>query len=342
MHNFLQKIFFIIACLSVNYAAAQVLPPDFVCVKSDTLLWNPANNACGDFVSYDIYFSEMKEGPYTLLTSISDQAQNKFFHANPLDLTLYYYLESNHNCPGQSFLQSDTLNNRSPEIPTVTSLAVFGNNVEISWEESNSPQTSGYIVYRVIDGATVPIDTVFTSLSYLDVNANPLNQVETYFVLALDPCGNTSLFGDPQSTYMLDSEIIECLQEINISWIPTENFPNGIASQEIWVSENGASPVLNGRVDGSTDNYSLPDVIEGTEYCIFVRAISNGEGFEVSTNTVCLTPTVLRPVTDLYFSNLDVQNNGNVEIEWIWNEDAAEYSFCQSNSTFYRFKWWIS
>jgi len=322
MHNFLQKIFFIIACLSVSYVDAQVLPPDFVCVNGDTLLWNPVNNTCGDFVSYDIYFSEMEQGPYTLLTSIPDPAQDKFFHSNPTGLTLYYFLESNHNCPGELFLQSDTLNNRSPEIPSVTNLTVIGNNVEIRWAESTSPETFAYIVYRITEIGTVPIDTVFTGLSYLDLNSDPLNQTETYFVLALDPCGNTSLFGDPQSTYTLESEVIECLQEINIRWEPTTNFPNGIATQEIWVSEDGAPPVLDGRVDGNTSEYSLPEVTEGIEYCIFVRAISNGDGFEASTNTVCLTPAITRPVTELYFRNINVLNNGNVGIEWIWNEDA--------------------
>ena len=157
----------------------------------------------------------------------------------------------------------------------------------------------------------------------MDLNSDPLNQTETYFVLALDPCGNTSLFGDPQSTYTLESEVITCLQEINISWEPTTNFPNGIATQEIWVSLDGAPPFLDGRVDATTSGYNLPDLIEGSEYCIFVRAISNGDGFEASTNTVCLTPTITRPNTELFFTNVDVLNNGNVEIEWVWNEDAV-------------------
>ncbi len=323
MHNFLQKILFVIACLSVDYVSAQVLPPDFVCVKSDTLIWNPVSNPCGDFVSYDIYFASMEQGPYALLASIIDPAENKFFHSNPSDLTWYYYLESNHNCPGQTFFKSDTLDNRSPEVPSITNLSVVGNNVEIIWEESTSPETIGYIIYRETNAGTVPIDTIFTDVAYIDSEADPMNQTETYYVLALDPCGNTSLFGDPQRTYMLNSEVIECLQEINISWIPTTNWPSGIATQEVWISEDGATPILHGSLAGEISNYTIPEVKEGTEYCIYVKAISNGDGFEVTTNTVCLTPSVIEPITSLYFKNVDIQLNDNVEIEWIWNADAA-------------------
>lgn len=323
MHNFIQRILFVIACLSVNYASAQVLPPDFVCVKSDTLIWNPVSNPCGNFVSYDIYFASMEQGPYALLAVITDPAENKFFHSNPSDLTWFYYLESNHNCPGQTFLKSDTLDNRSPEVPSVTSLSVVGNNVEIEWEQSASPETSGYIIYRVTNAGTIPIDTVFVGVSYIDSNADPNNQIETYYVLALDPCGNTSLFGDPQSTYMLESEVIECLQQINISWVPTTNWPSGIATQEVWVSEDGATPILHGSIAGSISSYTIPAVKEGVEYCIFVGAISNGDGFRANTNTICVTPSVIQPNTELYFKNANIQSNDNVMVEWVWNEDAA-------------------
>lgn len=323
MHKFYYKFLFVIFCLSGSYGYAQVLAPDFICVKNDTLIWSPVNNLCGPFQSYDIYFASMPSGPYSLLARITDPSETKYFHVNPADLTWYYYLESNHDCPGQILFKSDTLDNRSPEIPQVESLSTIGNTVEIKWGESSSPETEGYIIYRVSDAGAIPIDTVFGDVTYLDETANPIDKDETYFVLALDPCGNTSLFGDPQTTYRLDYMVEECLQEIIISWVPTSNFAAGISEHEIWIGEKGSAPILITSIDGSANEFTVSEAKEGVEYCIFVKAISNGDRFEANTNTVCITPTVVEPVRELYFKNFNVENTGNVEVTWIWNENAA-------------------
>ncbi len=323
MHKFYCKLLCIIFWLSGSYGYAQVLAPDFICVKNDTLVWTPVSNLCGPFESYDIYFSSMPSGPYSLLARITDASETKYFHTNPADLTWYYYIESNHDCPGQIFLKSDTLDNRSPDIPDIESLSTIDNTVEIKWKPSTSPETEGYIIYRVLGNGTVPIDTVFGDVTYLDLSANPIEKDETYFVLALDACGNTSLFGDPQTTYRLNHEVIECLQEIVISWIPTNNFANGIFEHEIWIGENGSAPILFASIDGAANEFTVSEAKEGVEYCIFVKAVSNGDRFEANTNTVCITPTIVEPVRDLYFKNLDVQIDGNVEVTWVWNEDAA-------------------
>ena len=339
MHSFLQRILFIICCFSVSYANAQVLPPVFNCLKSDTLIWTPTPNSCGTFESYDIYTASTFDGPYSLLTSIFDPVDIKYFHPNPTDELRFYYLESNHNCPGQIRLKSDTLNNLPPELSKVINLSIIGNNVEIVWEESTSPETIGYIIYRVIGGNPIPIDTVYNDVTYLDVSASPLTQSESYNIVSLDFCGNTSLFGQPQSTTLLNSEVQKCLQRIDFNWIPTANWQDGIAAQEIWIGVDGASPVLVETVDENTNSYMIENLIQGVEYCVFIRAISNVGGYQVITNTVCIEPTIVQPIVDLYFKNIDVQNNDNVEVEWFWNNNAElksaslNYTLVGGNST---------
>ena len=323
MYKYLFIIFFTISCIWVSHIQAQVLAPDFVCVKNDTLIWTPATNSCGTFQSFDIYFSSMLEGPYTLLEQITDPLQTTFFHNNPADLQFFYFLESNYDCPGQNPLQSDTLDNRSPEIPEINSLSTIGNTVVVNWLPSLSPQTVGYIIFRQTTSGTIPIDTVFNDFTYIDLNANPQVQDETYFVLALDPCENTSLFGEPQTTYRLNAEIADCLQEIRISWTPTNNFENGIARQEVWLGENGAAPVRIETLTGNDTFFTLPNIVDGVEYCFFIRAVSNIDEFEVNSNTVCIAADIVNPVRELYMTNVDFINNEALDISWGWNENAA-------------------
>ena len=154
-------------CIFALAGKGQVLAPDFLCVKSDTLFWNPVANPCGPFQSYDIYVSANESGPFSLLASISDPMQIKFFHTNPTNQQWYYYLESNHDCPGEQVLQSVILDNQPPKIPLLESVSVVGDDVLVEWTPSISPETFAYIIYRRTPLGTIPIDTVFCSRRFL-------------------------------------------------------------------------------------------------------------------------------------------------------------------------------
>ena len=95
-----------------NKTIAQVFPPGFLCVRSDTLFWDIPTNNCGIFNNYEILFSANSTGPFNLLGTISNQGQDFFHHPNPTANTWYYYLQSDFNCPGEIVLQSDTLDNQ--------------------------------------------------------------------------------------------------------------------------------------------------------------------------------------------------------------------------------------
>ena len=172
---------------------AQVFPPDFLCVRSDTLFWNIPTNPCGTFNSYEVFFSANPNGPFNPLGTVSNQGQNFFHHPNPTANTWYYYLESDFNCPGEMVLQSDTLDNQQPEIAVLNKASVNGNSIELEWQESPSPEVSAYIILRNTPMGTIAIDTVPSgTTSFIDVNAFPSDQSETYFILAIDDCGNRS------------------------------------------------------------------------------------------------------------------------------------------------------
>ena len=313
---------FVFCLLFSNKTTAQILPPDLLCVQSDTLFWGLPNNPCGSFNNYSIYISSDINGPFNLLTTITNQAQTFYADPNPSGVTWYYYMESDFNCPGELVLQSDTLDNRSPEPVIITSASVNGNNVEINWLPSVSPETSGYIIFRNTPTGTEIVDTVLNAISYIDATASPASQPETYFVIAMDACGNTSIFDAPH-TSIFATEIVEgCNQTITLNWNLYENWANGIESHEIWLGLNGNLPIQVGTASATDTSFVFENANDSDDYCFFIKAVAAVSGFSANSNEICLTPDLTQPMRNITLKNVSVLPDNSVELTWDWDDDA--------------------
>ncbi len=302
--------------------SAQIQPPEFLCVRGDTLFWNLPNNNCGPFNSYEVWGSQNPAGPFSLLSSVTNPAQDFYFFANPGGELWYFYLLSNYDCPGQTALPSDTLDNRPPDISPIQSVSVIDGNVLVTWEPSLSPEVFGYIVYRETPVGVVPIDTVFSGNTYQDINGAPDMQQESYFVKALDQCGNTSIFDLKHSTIFLEGTLNPCRQSIELSWNLYQNWPNGIGEQQIWASVNGSAPALAETISGSAPAFEFKNLNDGDTYCVFVQAVEAGTGVVSRSNEICLTAEIVQAVKDFFIKNVTVNPNNEVEITWGWNSNA--------------------
>ncbi len=318
--KYIVPLLFLFLCLELK---AQVFPPDFQCVRNDTLFWETPVNTCGAFISYDIYFSENINGPYTLLASITDQSTDNFFHSNPVGTTFYYYFETNANCPGEPVIRSDTLNNESPLASPINVVSVNGNNVEIEWTASSSPEVTNYIIYRTSPVGALPIDTVSALVTnYTDIGADPLNQSESYFVLAMDACGNTSVFDLPHFTIFLDNVVDICEKSIRLDWNRYRNWVNGIAQQELWLSVNDEPFSLLETLSASDSVYLFSNTNDGDKYCFYIRNIEQNTGIVALSNIECIDLDIVEPVRTLYLKNVSVNLANQVELTWVWNTDA--------------------
>jgi fibronectin type 3 domain-containing protein len=163
----LTSMFFLFA----ESKAQNILPPTLTCVINDfvgsniTIEWQNVNNPCGAFVSYNVYAANSVNGPYTLIATITNQAQTTYIDSGALttNQTWFYYMEAEFNCPGFTPLQSDTIQNESnPKVPAIISASVNpDNSVTFTWAPSASPQTQYYIVYAYLPGGgVVALDTV--------------------------------------------------------------------------------------------------------------------------------------------------------------------------------------
>lgn len=318
-------------------AAAQVLPPNFICIKNDTLLWEIPNNTCGAFSSYDIFASQNPAGPYSLLAAITNQGQTSFFHSNAGSGTWHYYLQSNFNCPGQVALSSDTLDNRIPEPPRLSSVSVNADkDIELSWSPSASPEVFAYIISKNTPSGTRIIDTVFGGTNFVDTTALPDVQQEAYFVVAIDPCGNTSLVTPPHSNILMQAEgASACDRSVKISWTLYQNWANGVEKHEIWVQENGTPARLVGQAASNATAFTFENANAGVEYCFFVKAIENGTGFASNSNQVCLTLDVVQGVTELVATSATITADNKVQLSWIWNANAeiSKYEILRATGT---------
>jgi gliding motility-associated-like protein len=302
--------------------SAQIQAPQFLCVRGDTLFWELPSNNCGPFVAYEVWGSQNEVGPYQLLNSVTNPNQDFYFHPNPGGLQWFFFLRSNYTCPGQVPLTSDTLDNRPPEKSPLLSVSVQGSDVLVTWQPSPSPEVIGYIVYRETAIGVVPIDTVYAGNTYLDTAAAADVQQESYFVNALDACGNTSIFDLKHSTILLEGSLNPCGQSISLSWTPYNNWPAGIGQQTVWAGINGTSPSAALNIGKNDTAFEFPDLNDGDVYCLFIQATAQGTGAVARSNQICLTADIIQAIRDMYVVNVSVNASNQAVVTWAWNQNA--------------------
>ncbi|MDP4998647.1 MAG: gliding motility-associated C-terminal domain-containing protein [Saprospiraceae bacterium] len=306
------------------YLKTQVPAPALICVNNDTLVWETPTVTCGSITGYRIYGSQNDLTNFQVIRTVDDPTRQTFFHQEAGGSLWYYYMETIADCPTQALLASDTLDNRIPVISPLAYVSVVGDaEVEIAWKASPSPEVFAYIILKNTPSGTQPIDTVFGATSYRDRDEAIQREPVAYYVLAMDRCGNTSLFDASHQTIFLESgEVSRCDQTIDLKWTAYNNWSAGVARYEIWYRENGLSPQLAGSVAGNTLAYVFENANDQTEYCFSVRAIENGSDATASSNEVCLTTDIVQPNRLLIAKNASYTAGGSLELSWIWNTDA--------------------
>lgn len=316
--------YFVFLCLiiHVNLTAQVLQAPSLFCIKGDSLIYSSSNNSCGAFIGYEVYGSQNRNGDYNLLGTIRDEKETAFEHITTRDEIWYYYMQSNFDCPNATILTSDTLDNLPPAVAPIVYASVENEVVELNWQASTSPQISGYIIYRLTDLGTIPIDTVVNATSYVDVSATPNDLSEVYFVTSMDQCGNTSAFVEAHRTIFLQSTTDSCTQTISLNWNPYENWEGGIEAQEIWVSKNNEVAERTAVIMGNQANYDFQEVEDGAQYNFYINAIQQNTGVSAKSNRVSIAASVVSPVGDLLVKNVTFTDKQDIELLWEWNANA--------------------
>ncbi|MDZ7878003.1 MAG: gliding motility-associated C-terminal domain-containing protein [Saprospiraceae bacterium] len=307
-------------------AYAQIPAPILKCVKRDTLLWDTPIVACGTVTNYQIWAARNLTGPYSVLATVTNPNQTRYFHNNIEGGTWYYYMTTTANCAGQNPRFSDTLDNEAPALNPVLVVSVVDNRtVDIRWRRSPSSKVVGYIVYKQTASGLIPLTPTVSSrdsIHYLDRTANPAAKVESYQVLAVDACGSTSLFDQSHNTIRLQAKQSKCDQTISLNWNLYKNWANPIVRHDIWVGVNGRSPYLFGSVGAKDTTFIIRNVPDRDRYNIVVRAVQSVTNINSQSNDTTVIADIIQPVKTLIMKNATVNDKGQVEIVWRWNLNA--------------------
>lgn len=319
MGRFFAIITFVFCSLALQ---AQVFSPDLECVRNDTLYWQIPVNLCGTFNSYDIYFSTDADAPFTLLSELTTESQTSYYHSNTGG-AFYYYMAGNYDCPNETVILSDTLDNLQSPVAVISSASVEGGEVELTWQISDTPEVIGYIIFRETNVGVVPIDTVYGDISfYLDLNATADMNAESYYVLALDACGGTSLFDAEHRTIFLETSTEDCDDFIHLNWTPYIGWPAGVEAYEIWLSTNGDAEILVAEFNGDTTAYDFPEPTDFNEYCFYLVAREAAGNNTVKSNISCETVDIIQPIRRFGIKNVSVREDKSVIVDWVWRSSA--------------------
>jgi gliding motility-associated-like protein len=259
-------------------------------------------------------------GPYTLLTSITDPAAVTFSDPNPAGDLRYYFLRYNYDCPGQTTMNSDTLDSFIPVTPIVLFSGVVGNEIVIDWLASTSPEVTGYIVLEVTSTAFVPLDTIFDATEYRFTfgPGDPDPAGRSFRLVAIDPCGNDSPQGTVVSPLGLTgSGGSGCVSEISLvpdvadltSFLPTTLL-------ELFVSVNGGAFNAVGTFPPNAMIIPFRDANDGEGLCFYVEAVLANNFGRARSATFCQSVMITQPLRDFPLYGVEIDDLGNVLFQY--------------------------
>ncbi|MDD2411371.1 MAG: gliding motility-associated C-terminal domain-containing protein [Bacteroidales bacterium] len=322
------------------------------------LSWNsPGNNFPPATAGYYKIERAFEGNPMSLYDSsnVLTYADTIALCSAQLHYRVYY---QNTSCISASASKEDFFRDlMPPAIPRLDSVSVSpaDGSVQIGWQASSSMDTDGYLLYRFGGGIWSILDTIWginnTFYNYNEVDI--VNQTFSYRIAALDSCLNASPLGDIQTSLLLQYAVNQCASSVNLQWNLYENMPGGIQEYLIYVSRNGTDFEIESTVTGTQNSFVLESLVDGFEYCIYVKAKST-LGITASSPIICFNFDAHSTPEDLFIRYVDVNDNEQIDVGvyvdntisftslklWRYNEDGG-YDFLSeqayNGSDFYQF-----
>jgi gliding motility-associated-like protein len=205
-----------------------------------------------------------------------------------------------------------------PKIPFLDSVSVnVAGKVDIGWEPSASGDTQGYVVYQLINGIWVSIDTVVgrNNTFYTNLNASANSTIENYRIAAFDSCGkHLSPMGTPHNTILVKSNPNPCARLNVLNWNAYNSMPSGIKEYDIYVSINGAPFVLLGTTASGSTSFTHTNLQQTFVYCYFVQAKDMSGTRSSTSNKYCYTANIPPEPTFSYLKSATVIANNMVNV----------------------------
>lgn len=297
MKKYLLYITVILSSIQVGAQSTLLESPILTCVHNLTasntdieLLWN-VPPVLANFQQYEIYTATQRNGPYNLVQTISNPAQNSAtLNVGDNSAIFYVYMQTRRtvNNPAPLTPQSDTLDNNPNQKPPVIIDFVSVNvdySVTLDWVASPYKEVIGYIIF-LPGGAT---DTVFGRLNteYTDYASSASSKPNNYQIRTFeycenypDPKGRNGDISAPATTIFAKAPFVDkCTQSATIEW--TSYFaPNTTVLGYGAKVARGLDLIFENEYSVPSDSFSIvvEDIPDGEIVCIRVyAALSNGD-----------------------------------------------------------------
>lgn len=196
---------------------------------------------------------------------------------------------STSNDPGGMF--SDIINPHIPEIHWV-SVDTTNDYVDICWNVNPAPDTYGYVIYGLVNGFWVELDTMWgiNSTCYEYTATNSMNEPECFRITAFDSCQTstipptyqTSALSLPHCTVHLTDEVDICDKSVMLTWTAYEGWAEGVDHYDIIVSVGGSTFDVIGTVDSNIFTFTHSNLSYDLNYCYYIRAVGNNDSISYS------------------------------------------------------------
>ncbi|MCU0327865.1 MAG: gliding motility-associated C-terminal domain-containing protein [Chitinophagales bacterium] len=297
--------------------------------SSIEIVWDYLPVTCGTFQEVRLYTANVPNGPFTLLTTITNANTKNYIHSNiNTSSSHYYYLQAQYSCPSPLSSPSDTFTNLTfprPEILYVTYLNDFPT---IVWKPYQNKQVWGFpILYpnSIFDTAKGANTTQYT-----DLNATQ-NQPYIYRIAAMDSCGKnlgTSPFSLAHQTIYMTTSINACLGEVRISWNDYQGYEP--TRYVVKVNKNQTGPqIVHQENFGNAKTYIYSDFNYNDSLEIFVEAYHpSNPAYNSKSNTLRFRSEKSIPPRAFDLVSSSFMDNNVLNFKW----------FCDTLAKFDRFE----
>lgn len=248
-------------------------------------------------------------------------------------------LEDASGCNSVSNRASGTFRDKiAPATPIMDSVSVTAaNGVNISWYQSPNPNVIGYVVYEVIGGVNIPIDTVrgANNLHYFDPNANPDSATIGFVIAALDSCNHPSLLSKQENTLYLMQAPDSCLNENYLSWTANAGSVPGVENYRVYLSINGSPYFLLGATNSRTFSFLHTGLTHAATYKYLVVAVDSANPAITASSNIITYKVTLPPIPQFsYLQTATVVNNASVAVNCYVDISAhcTNYELHRANS----------
>jgi len=185
----------------------------------------------------------------------------------------------------------------------------------IGWVPSSSNDTWGYIVCQ--GSPCITIDTIWgkNSSFYIDTLKNPCNGSISYRITAFDSCFNKSPLSPPHNTIHLTSKLDVCMGKISLSWNSYTNMNPPLQGYRVLLSVNGNNYTSIADLNSTTLTYNIDNLVDSTNYCVFIQAYSQNDKITSSSCKVCYFFTKPPNPSTIYLSSATVLSNNQILIK---------------------------